>query len=922
MRIFGIVKSNSMGAWFKKNYVHFVAIGIFLIASMVFYRPALQGLIPQMHDITTHRSSSKELVDYKNISGESSLWTSRTFSGMPAYQIMNDYPKAIPKFLLHVLTLWLPYPINMMFLLMLSLYILFMCLKVDPWLALIGSLCFGFFSHFLNIMGAGHTSKTHAMAYMPAILGTFYAVFTRKNYLRYGIAFALFLSLQLFANHYQITYYTIILLSIVGVFLFVSGLKKESAVVQVKKIGLLGVGAILAFMISSPSIILTNDFAKQTIRGKSELTINKSGTSIDQDDPNKSEGLPRDYITEYSYDKGELMSHLIPNSIETEDHQDWMEQMQRKHQGEFSALYQAYQANADTLRRNSGIFVGNYFGDQTSARPHYIGALMFFLAILGLIYAKGWVRWGLFSASILAVLLSLGQNLGGSIENMWLTNFFIDYVPMYNKFRAVKMILVIVEISIPVLAMLGLNQILKDREQANKQKRGFIIAAGAMVLFLLANVAKPDLVASFFSTNEEMVIAGYGDKLMMENPTEFQLFDSGTEMVREKRVAGYMSDAWRALLFVVFGAGILLLYFLKVIQRQVVIPAIGLLLLIDTVGIASRFSKNEQDRRGEYVMWMNKDDLNNRAVVPSKADYDILALESAKIPDFAARKNQITKKLKDKGLIDGIADKKLAEFTTLNFNSNFRVFNLGNSFNDGHTPFLHKATGGYNAAKLKKFQEIIEFRLSGEKRNLMDPSGTKVMNMLNTQYFYAPDNPQTPQDESQMGANPFAFGNAWLVQDLHKVVNADEEILAINDVDVSTTAIIQEKYLSKVPDFKYDSSGTITQEVLDYKPNHLIYKFSANADQFVVFSEIYYADGWNAYIDDQPAEHVAVNYILRGLHVPAGEHTIEFKFEPNKAATLSAVASIGGWLLILVLVGGVFSLYRDVKNPKQLNDNS
>ena len=196
------------------------------------------------------------------------------------------------------------------------------------------------------------------------------------------------------------------------------------------------------------------------------------------------------------------------------------------------------------------------------------------------------------------------------------------------------------------------------------------------------------------------------------------------------------------------------------------------------------------------------------------------------------------------------------------------------------------------------------------------------MNMLNTQYFYAPDNPQTPQDESQMGANPFAFGNAWLVQDLHKVVNADEEILAINDVDVSATAIIQEKYLSKVPDFKYDSSGTITQEVLDYKPNHLIYKFSANADQFVVFSEIYYADGWNAYIDDQPAEHVAVNYILRGLHVPAGEHTIEFKFEPNKAATLSAVASIGGWLLILVLVGGAFSLYRDVKNPKQLNDNS
>ncbi len=948
-----------MVEFLKNNYKHFVAVAVFAVASMIFYNPALKGYVPMMHDITTHRASSKELVDYHHLTGEASYYTSRTFSGMPSYQITNYYPKAVPRFLYQALTLWLPYPINFMFLLMLSLYILFMCLRVDPWLAIIGSVCFGYFSHFLNILGAGHTSKTHAMAYIPAILGTFYATLRNTRYIRYLIAFTLFLSLQLFANHYQITYYTAILLLFVGGFVFFTDLKSESIGARFKKLGLMLVGAVIAFMISAPGIIMTNDFAKHTIRGKSELTVKPDGKEQNEDDPNKSEGLNRDYITEYSYDKGELLSHLIPNSIESSNQEDWMEEMQRKHRQEFSVLYDTYQQHRGRLDRNGGVFVGNYFGDQTSARPHYFGALFFMLAILGLIYFKGWIKWGLFAACFLAVLLSLGHNLGGSIENMWLTNFFIDNIPLYNKFRAVKMILVIVEVSIPVLAMLGLHQILKDRDAAHQRKLPFLITYGAMLVFMLINIAKPDFIASFYSSNEQKVLNEYPDELRAQananiknykeeiaalqasqDPSaagrikqlqqqiateipaanqKITMLEKGAKKVYDYRVEAYKSDAWRAFAFVLLGGIVLLLFFFKVINKAVVIPAIGLLLLIDVTGIAGRFDKNEK-QGSEYREWVMADDLNKRPVRPTAADRQILQTEMANIPDFQQRHREVLNKLEAAGVIEDNMDKQLAQFTTLNFNSNYRVFKVGNPFNDGETPFLHKATGGYNAAKLKKFQELIDFRLYTEQSQLQDPTATKALNMLNTKYITTPDNPGTREDESQMFRNPFAFGNAWFVKDLHKVKNADEEILAIDDVDVKNNAIVQEKYLEYIPDFQYDSLGTIKQRVLDYKPDHLTYDFKASKPQFVVFSEIYYPDGWNAYIDGELVPHVGVNYVLRGLHVPAGEHVIEFKFEPKKLGTLTTLASIGQWILLLLLLAGAYTWYKDRKQSAGKSD--
>jgi len=915
-----------MGAFFKKNYVHFVAIAIFLIIACAFYAPALKGFIPKMHDITTHRSSSKEIKDLKDVYGENSYWTSRVFSGMPSYQISADYPRSPQTYLYKAATLWLPYPVNFLFLLFVSLYILLMCLKVDPWIAIAGCVGFGLCSHFINIMGAGHTSKTHAMAYIPAIVGAFYMVLKSSKFLRYGILLTLLLTLQLFANHYQITYYTFILLVFVGGFVFFSSLKEEKFVVKFKRIGVIIFAGLIAFGANSPSILMTNDFAKNTIRGKSELTIGPDGKTIDASDFNKTEGLDRSYITEYSYDKGELLGYMIPNSIEVDSkvQQEFMQNLAQRNPQEYQALVNAYQANSSKLDRNRGVFLSGYFGDQTSARPHYIGALFVFLALLGLIFAKGWIKWGLFSASILAILLSLGQNWGGSLQDMWFTNLWIDYMPMYNKFRAVKMILVIAEISVPVLAMLGLHQILKDREAANKKKVWFFVAAGVFFIFMISNIVSPSLIASFYSSNEEIVINGYGTELYDTNPAESAAFESAIEKVKDLRLEGYSSDAMRAMVFLLLGMVVLILYFLKVIKRVVVIPIISVLLFADMVTVANRFTNNElqskeyfranpKDKKDNpYQAWMPKEDLNKRPVNPSPADLQILAAEKVNIPNFAKKNKEVQNILKSKGLIESSADRQIAQFTTLNFNSNYRVLGLTNPFNDGETPFLHKSTTGYNAAKLKKFQEIIEFRLGGELGQLQDPTATKVVNMLNTRYLVA-------QDKSQMFKNPFAFGNAWFVSGFHKVKNADEEIMAINDVDVHELAIIQEKYTGNgfnetiVP----DPNATITQRTLDYRPNHLTYDFEAKSDQFVVFSEIYYPDGWNAYIDGAPATHVGVNYILRGMNVPKGKHLIEFKFEPTKVTSLNTAAMICLTVVFLLLFAWIFIIYKDFKKPAE-----
>ncbi len=488
MLIFEFTKCNYMGAFFKKNYVHFVAIGIFLLISSIFFSPALKGFIPKMHDITTHRSSSKEIKDLKDVYEENSYWTSRVFSGMPSYQISADYPRGIPRFIYSTITLWLPYPINLLFLMFVSLYILLMCLKVDPWIAIAGAVGFGLCSHFIIIMGAGHTSKTHAMAYIPAILGAFIRVLKGSKYIRYGILLAVLLMLQLFANHYQVTYYTLIILLITGLFVFpdviigdINRYRNKNEDPELKdypkpwlsfllKPAIIVIAGLLALGANSSSILMTNDFAKHTIRGKSELTISPDGKEIDNADMNQTEGLNRSYITEYTYDKGELFSYLVPNSIEAPEYSDFLQDMARRNPREYQALVDAYQANSGKLSRNRGVFLSGYFGDQTSARPHYLGALFIFLALLGLFFSKGWIKWGLFTATFLAILLSLGQNLGGSMEDMWLTNWFIDNVPLYNKFRAVKMILVLAEVSIPVLAMLGLHQEERHHEKSRNEK--------------------------------------------------------------------------------------------------------------------------------------------------------------------------------------------------------------------------------------------------------------------------------------------------------------------------------------------------------------------------------------------------------------------------------------------------------------------
>lgn len=826
----------------KKFLPDLIAILAFIILSFAYFFPAdIEGRILFQHDTAAGVGAGQESKEYLERTGERTRWTNSIFGGMPTYQMSPSYDSTTSmKVLEKVYRLFLPDYVVLTFIMMLGFYILLRAFGISAWLAGLGGMIWAFSSYFFILIPAGHIWKFVTLAYIPPTIAGVVLAY-RKKYLLGGIITALFIAFQIQSNHIQMSYYFMfVILFIVGAY-FEDAYKKKELPHFFKASAILALAAVVGVCINISNLYHTYEYSKETMRGKSELK--QEGAEANQ----TSSGLDRDYITNWSYGIGETLSLLVPNV---------------KGGGSGSTMSQSEAAMAKANPMYSGIYsqLPQYFGEQPwTAGPVYVGAFVMFLFVLGCFIVKGPLKWALLGATIFSILLSWGKNFMG------LTDFFIDYVPMYNKFRAVSSILVIAEFTIPLLAIFALKEILSKPDTLKlKENRGGLIAT----LVLTAGVAlilavAPGLFFSSFITPQEM--AALKQALPSEHLAPF------VANLTEMREAIIASDAWRSFLIIAIGFLLLFLYQQRKLKASFTLAGIALLCLID--------------------MWsVNKRYLNDEQFVP--------------------------KSKQTEAFVKTQADEMILQDTTLNY----RVLNFvgfpGNTFNENNTAYWHKSVGGYHAAKLRRYQEMIDHHIMSEMQETyqavasvggqmdsIDASKFRVLNMLNTKYFIFPAG---EQGQAVPVVNPYAYGNAWFVDKVQYVNNANEEIDALNDILPTETAVVDVKFkeqLKGVTEGYKDSLSTI--QLTSYEPNRLVYKASTPKDGVVVFSEIYYP-GWQATIDGQPVDIARADYILRAINVPAGEHTIEMWFDPQ---SIQVTESIAYAALVLLLIGVIIFVW-------------
>ena len=776
----------------KQLTPHLVVLSLFVLISFIYFSPLIEGKRLDMPDIKHHKGMSKEVVDYRESTGEEALWTNSMFSGMPAYQISVKSNNNLIQYVVKAIHLGIPRPANLLFLYLLGFYLLLLSLSVDYRLSAVGAIAFAFSSYFFIIIMAGHMTKAHAIAYVPMVVAAVLYTFRGKMILG-GVLTALAVALQLYANHLQITYYLVLILLLIGLFQFLKDLKSNNLFDFTKRSSVLLLAGLLASGTTMTRLSTTMEYGKESTRGKSELTNNLD---------NKTSGLDKDYATAWSYGVAETFTLLIPNFYGGSS------------QGALSTDSETYEAikrapNAKKIIKQLPL----YWGDQPfTSGPTYVGAIVMFLFVLGIFIVKSEIRLWILLATIFSIMLAWGKNF------MFLTEFFLDYFPGYNKFRAVSMILVIAEFTIPLLGFVALNRFLNSNTTTTKEralKLAFYITGGITLVFALI----PSLFFDF---------VGLQDASLAKNGWP-------VEALQSDRAGLLSADAWRSFIFIGLVFATLWAFIKNKLSSKYVIIIVGVLIITD--------------------MWtINKRYLN---------DSNFARKRNVEVPYKMTPANQQILKDKD---------------------PNFRVFNQSvSTFNDASTSYFHKSIGGYHGAKLKRYQELIENHISQGNMN--------VLNMLNAKYFIS--------SKGQVQRNPKAMGNAWFVNTINIVDDADAENLALKELDPSTTAIVDKRF-NIAP---FDSvDHTLANIILtDYKPNYLKYTSSSNKDGIVIFSEIYYDKGWNAYIDGNLSPYFRANYVLRGMQIPSGEHVVEFKFEPQSYYLSENISLASSTILLLLL---------------------
>lgn len=822
----------------KKFLPDLLAILAFILISFVYFFPAdIENRILFQHDIAAGAGAGQEAKEYYEQTGERTRWTNSIFGGMPTYQIAPSYDTSKPlQWVQKVYQLFLPNYVSLTFILMLGFYILLRAFGLPAWLAGLGGVMWAFSSYFFILISAGHIWKFITLAYIPPTLAGIVLAY-RGRLLLGGIVTAVFIALQIASNHVQMSYYFLfVILFLVGAY-FEDAWRNKTLPQFFKASAILIVAALVGVATNLTNLYHTYTYSKETMRSKSELV--QTGDAAKQ----TSSGLDRDYITNWSYGIGETWTLLVPNF---------------NGGSSAAALSQSETAMEKANPMYGGLYGSfpQYFGSQPwTAGPVYVGAFVLFLFVLGCFIVKGPLKWALIGATLFSILLSWGKNF------MPLTDFFIDYIPMYNKFRAVSSILVIAEFTIPLLAIFALKRILEEPGiwKENKKAFGisFILTAGVA---LLLYIAPGSLNSSFVPAREVQMLQNAVDQQMIPASELSGILTSLTNM-REALVS---ADALRSFIIIIIGCVLLWLYATGKLRRSFTIAGIALLCLGDMWTVNKRYLHDDQ-----FVPRSIQTETFNK----TKADELILQDKS---PDY-----------------------RVLNFTT-------------STFDENNTAYWHKSVGGYHAAKLRRYQEMIdrhikpemqavfkEIAASGGKMDSVDAGKFQVLNMLNTKYFIFPVN---QQGETAPILNPHAFGNAWFVDQVQYVGNANEEIDAVGKADLKNTAIVDAKFKEALKGategLRVDSASTV--KLVSYAPNHLIYETSSPKDGVVVFSEIYYQPGWQATIDGQPADIARANYILRAMNVPTGTHTIEMRFDPQ---SLHVTEGIAYGALILLLIG-------------------
>ena len=813
----------------NKNILSIVAaIVAFAAITLVYFSPVLEGKRIKQHDIEMHLGMSQEINDFREATGEQTLWTNKPFGGMPAWNISVQTKGNLTNPIYKGLTLGFPHPIGSVFICMLGFFVLLLVLDCGFWISFIGGIAYGFTSYLFIVIGAGHNAKAMAMAYMaPVIAGVLLAY--KGKYLWGSVLTAFAMAFEIRTGHIQITYYLALIIIILVIAELISDIKNKKLGHFFKASTGLAVAAIIGALTCSTTLYGNYEFGKETTRGKPVLT---------RDESNQTKGLDRDYITQWSYGKGETWSLLIPNA-----------------KGGASAYIGKQNPALEKAdgRFKEGIAQSNaYWGDQPgTSGPVYVGAIVVFLFVLGALTVKGPVKWALLVATLLSILLSWGKNFMG------FTNFFLDYVPFYDKFRAVSMTLVIAEVTMPLLGFLGLAEIVKNPESFKQNLKKFYIALGITAGICLVFYVAPKAFFSFLSQGEAIQFAQFASS---KDGAAYQAFANNLEDVR---VAIFRKDAMRSLLFIILAAVPIFLYGKGKLKGQIAFPILAVLVLLDLFPIDKRYLNND----------------------------NFIVKQKTQKPYTATAADQYI--LNDKAL-------------------DFRVADLTKDmFNDASTCYFHKSLGGYCGAKLRRYQDLISQYLGGELNQLRNAKSTqdlmltleqqKALNILNTRYIIFNPNGQPFQ-------NPFAMGNAWIANDIRWVDSPNEEIDAIATTDLKRTAIINKEFAQQVSNYQLADSILPQIVLTEYQPNKLTYRFSGVsagstiADYLVVFSEIWTEKGWKMTIDGQEQPLLRANYLLRAAMVPAGEHEIVMEYAPKAYRIGNTVAFVSSLLMIIGLI--------------------
>ncbi len=801
----------------KKIFPYVIAIIIFVLASLVYFHPVLKGQKISQSDITQFKGMVKEISDFRTDKDTEPYWTGASFSGMPAYQISAYYPYDFVRTLDRTLR-FLPRPADYTFLYFLSFFVLMMALKVKWRLAILGALSFGFSTYLIIIFIPGHNSKAHAIAYMPLVLAGVLWVFQKKYVLGF-IVTGLAMALEIYTNHIQMTYYLGFCLLILGIVELINAIKENVLPRFIKQAAVIIAAVLLGIGANASRLMAMKEYADYSTRGKSELTIKPDGSK-----KLATKGLDKEYITQYSYAKLETFNLFIPRFMGG----GTVEEL-----GESSNFYQLIEKQAGKkVAKDYSKQVLTYWGDQPIIEaPAYIGAVIFFLFILGIFLVKGRLKQWLVAATVFSILLSWGRNFDG------LTNFFIDYIPLYNKFRAVSSIQIIAELCVPILGVLGLKELFSSDVNAKKKRKAvekaFFVFAGLIVFgFLLAHV---------FSTFQGLRDNNYND------------LPGLIDAVIADRKSMLMMDTLRSLALVALSAGVLWFFLKGKLKQNIAVISLAVFILFDLISVNKNYV-NESDFKSSRRV--------EKPFTASNADKQIL---------------------KDK--------------------THFRVGNFAaDPMQDGSTSYFHQSIGGYHAAKMGRYQELFDYQIA---QNNME-----VLNMLNTKYFIVANK----EGEKQAQLNEDANGNVWFVENVKVVNSANEEMQALDSLNTKITAVIDKSKIDRKIQFKIVKDTTAIIQLTKYDVTELTYQSKTTKEQFAVFSEIYYKDGWNAYVDGNLTPHFRVNYVLRGMKIPAGEHKIKFKFEPKVIQKGGLISLASYSLLALTFIGWCF--YNEKKKNK------